>query len=390
MINSLRLLVLPLTTVFALSFGTATAFAQDVDKDSSAPSQPQKKLKKKRQTRAPTADQDNTPGPTPTPSALFPSWTRPGFDWTLGPILGFSFTATTTPETGTVRTTTLEGGLQAGLTDIPLAPGNPGFGLGAHTAQSWGVINTVKAKDSDVKAEKLSYKRTVGGIDTSVYYRFLRNELGVTRGRIQYYLDEVPPVQSTRIRDDVGLLVLSWLSTHYTYTNLRAHAARYDQVLLAQHDHWVHARFFTSIAQIRFDVGPGFTQATEYTLNEEGYSREAAQGRTDYIQALTGLHLFWKLGASGQAKYIYNSTEEKLGTLAGVRLPEQELGQRSNVALPEDSVTASFFFGLTDLAYGIGVGWRYNLEILNLGRHEGRERITTKDHGLGLTYSATF
>ena len=37
---------------------------------------------------------------------------------------------------------------------------------------------------------------------------------------------------------------------------------------------------------------------------------------------------------------------------------------------------------------GLGLGYHYNLQILNLGRHGGAQRETTKDSGFGLSYMA--
>jgi hypothetical protein len=57
--------------------------------------------------------------------------------------------------------------------------------------------------------------------------------------------------------------------------------------------------------------------------------------------------------------------------------------------MPEDSLVFSSFLGLNDVFLGFGVGWYYNLQILNMNERNGTEKKTTRNNGFGFSYSAS-
>ena len=273
-------------------------------------------------------------------SPWFPSWGRPGWDWHFNPIVAYQMASETTPA-GTEETNTEEIGLHAGLTEIPLVPGNPGVGLGVGGVAAWGLTSNLTTANGTESAT-IPYRREVGTVGLTGYYGWVREELDLLRGRLEYLDQEHTMVQSAHVKLDNGLLVLSWFSAHYTYEYLRAFTDQYDDPFLVQQDHWIHGRFTTDILNFFVDLGPGVTYATVYQPVPTGGTQEGANGTTDYVKALTGLHLFWKLGATAQAKYVFDSTANATGAYAGTRLPEEELSQPSELAEPADSVQNHF------------------------------------------------
>jgi hypothetical protein len=321
---------------------------------------------------------------------LFPPWPPERFDWRLAPIVAYAIGQTTT-EAGTVHTTSAETGLEGGLVGIPIVPRNPGATLSVHAGAAFGDSASVTRGDDGLdKKTNVGYRRVFGGVGVTTYYKFVRNELDVSRGRISYDDDDQPPTQSLTVSHDLGILILGWLSGHYTLTYLRAYSDRFAEPVLTQYDNWLHARLAAELLDFRLDIGPGVTFATEYGPRSDGTGHEEkARGRTDDVRLATRAHLFWKVGANGDARYVYNASVRDLGEYADTRLPEEALHSSSSVALPEDSLTAAFFAGIYDLIYGIGVGWRYDVTMLNVNERHGTERDTKRSQGFGLTFSAT-
>ena len=184
-----------------------------------------------------------------------------------------------------------------------------------------------------------------------------------------------------------GRLILPWLSEHYSLDYIRAYTHNYGAKFLEDYDHWLHTRMFFTPLSFVVDLGPGITQTSEFDP-ESG--KRFGSGSTDYFLLKTGFNPFWKFVADGQAKYVYKATEEDLGTYASLRLPEDQLNEPQTLALPEDSFLGSLFLGVKDIAYGIGAGWRQNIQVLNVQRRHGRAKETKKDQGLGLYYEVRF
>lgn len=375
-----------------------------------------KKKKKKKKKDQPAATEPATPEdetappsaasppptpaqPTPAPATpvapprssnrLFPKWERRGFDWDIAPILAFKAGTNTSGGT-TTTSTSAETGVRAGLKDIPLIPGNPGAGAGVKAGVAFGDTAAVTTIDETGEREKsnVKYQRVFGGVSATGYYKFVKQELGFEKAKLEYDDKVKTVVQQIGVDHDLGLLVMTWLSAHHTLNYSRAFNDQASEPFLVMQDHWLHTRIFTDFLQFAFDLGPGATFADEYGYDTAGKHEKQATGRTDYFQMLTRFHIFWKLGASGRAKYIYNSSEEKLGGYSGVRLPGDDLDQPSSVTQPEDSFQGSFFLGISDLFYRISVGWRYNVEISNLSEKDGKKKSVTRDSGFGAGFQA--
>jgi hypothetical protein len=317
---------------------------------------------------------------------LFPDWSVEPFDWFASPVIGFQLN-TLDNDSGTVRTTTLEGGLMAGLEGISVMPGNPGLTWGVGAGAAWGYATSVLSDSGDDRKSSLHYQRKWGGISATYYYKFFRYKLGLSKGRLNF--SEFPDdlVQSFKVNNDFGFLIKNWISAHYTLNYLKAYKDKFDSPFLLETDNWVHTRFFTDVMDFVFDVGPGFTQTTAYDIEGES---EIAKGTTNYFLIKTQMTLFWKVVGVGLGKYAYESSEKFLGTYATTRLPEDQLNEPSTLSIPEDSFQGSFFLGIKDIMFGVGAGWRYNIRVLNASGKNDTERETTKDQGFGLYYEVRF
>ncbi len=376
-----------------LSMGAGLAVAQTETENGgqganqTAPDSQQAKKKKKKAGGKGEEKEEAAPKRPPSHSAFFPPWGVPGFDWHLAPVAGLRYASDTAADGTTEQTATSELGARAGLADIPIMPGNPGLGLGIGALEAWGVVTNGDTANSALP-KTVTYKRMVGSVGLTGYYGCLREALTFDRGRIAYSDQGHTLVQTAHGNADTGVLILAWLSGHYTFDYLRVFGEQFNQPLLIQTDHWLHGRVTANLLHFAFDLGPGVTIATETEPSPASGPAVSSSGQADYVKAQTSMHLFWKLGASGSAKYYIDSTATDLGTYADTRLPEQDLAQQSDVIEPADSVQAQVFLGLTNVIAGLGFGYHYDLQILNLGRHGGRERLTTRDSGIGMTFAA--
>ena len=326
-------------------------------------------------------------------SMFFPDWSPPAFDWFIMPIIGFQYQENDS-EIGRVHSTTFEGGLGAGLLGIPIVPGNPGLFFAPSASASLGNITSVTTLkgQTDEKSSSQKYQRITGGVDLYGYVRFYRHVLGVSRGRKVFDDEEKTAIQSLTVKNDFGFLVLPWFSSHYTHRYLKAFGHQFSEPFFIENDNWLHGRLFTDILSFYIDAGPGFTLIDEYVmvLDQAGVepprNEKTGKGRTDYVLGVSGLHLFWKLGMSARAKYVFKATEEELGSYANTRLPEDSLNTPNHIAMPEDSLSASVFLGASPLFFGVGLGWQYNLQILNYSEKNGKKRDTTSSQGLGASF----
>ncbi len=321
-------------------------------------------------------------------SGVLPDWPTSDFDWYVGPVIGFKYTDTSADNQPRTKTTTFEGGLTAGLSGIPVVPGNPGFQFAPDAGVAYGYNFSTFNDETDRTVRTSShYRRQWLGLGETLYVHWFRYRLDLRYGQLTPSEHPENVVKSQKIGNDFGVLILPWLSQHYTVDYLRAFTKDYSDKFLEDYNHWLHTRMFFEFLSFVWDLGPGFTQTTEYDPAE---GDQLAKGRTDYFLMKAGLNPFWKLVADGQAKYVYNATEEDLGSHSTDRLPEDELSEPTTLAMPEDSFLGSLFLGVKDIAYGIGAGWRQNIQVKNVSRKDGAEKETVKDQGLGLYYEVRF
>jgi hypothetical protein len=330
-------------------------------------------------------------------SSLFPDWSPDGFDWTVGPVLA-SQVATSERDDVKVQTTAFELGLRAGVTGVPLVPGNPGATVGVAATYAAGTFSERTTSDADPGGETYTTRstRSLGEVTARVYAGCYRHTLALSRGRLEYAEKDdlqIPPVQSLAVTNDMGVLIIPWISEHLTWRNTRAFSTKFARPFLTEDDFWLHTRLQAEMLSLLFDIGPGFTLSTEYSA-EDAEKEVLAKGRTDYVKLLSSANLFWKVGAALAAKYVYNSTEEELGELADRRLPDQELGQQNRLAPPEDSLLLSAFIGVRDVFAGLGLGYHYNMQVYHMGDEpdDAGEGGETKivETGFGLSYEVSF
>lgn len=319
-----------------------------------------------------------------TPGVLFPDWSPENFDWNIGPVAGFRARQT---DVGGVRTDVVssEFGLGARVQGIPLVPGNPGFTLQPYGTHTWG-HRTEKVKDADLsETANTGFQRSWYGVVGRVYYRAFRYSLDLGQGQILHDKDAFTDISSRRIQNDFGLMIFPFFSAHYTLTYLTVTESSEHEPAIKELDHWLHGRVAFSLFDFNLDVGPGMSR-TMYagrTAPDQPFEKIATVENL-YVKALTSLHIFWKLGAAGSAKYIIHAdkNDELEGSVE--QLPYEGLAQRKSLApLPDGSLEASAFFGISDLFAGLGVGWQYYY----LEQKSSPKEIS-RNHGIALVYSA--
>lgn len=317
---------------------------------------------------------------------LFPDWNPEGFDWGVGPIAGVRARQT---DFNGVRSDVIssEFGLGARIQGIPIVPGNPGMTVQPYASYTWG-NRTEKLKEAELSdTESSGFQRAWYGVVGRFYYKFFRYSLDLGAGQINHDKDYFIDVKSQRITNDVAVLVLPFFSAHYTLTHLTVTLSGESKPSIAELDHWLHGRVAFSLFDSSLDFGPGMT-STQYSgrASADAPFAEIASVNTQYVKALAAMHIFWKLGASGSAKYIV-SGENKAGLNDTIeQLPHEGLAQRKSLAnLPDGSLEAAAFFGIKNLFGGIGVGWQYYY----LEEKTSPKQIS-RNQGVALVYEGGF
>jgi len=317
---------------------------------------------------------------------LYPDWQAEAFDWNIGPVIG-ARTRRTELAGVTYDTISSEIGLGARVRGIPVVPGNPGLTLEPYASYSWG-NRSIKAKNDSInETETTGFQRSWYGVLGRVYYQAFRYSLDIGTGKIEHDKKPYVDLSANRFQNDFGVLILPFLSTHYTVTSLNVRENKDSKPSIDELDHWLHARFAFTVLSSSFDIGPGQT-TTEYSGRATPTSplQKVASVDTTYLKALASMNLFWKLGASGSAKSIL-SAKEVAGLDIGIdQLPNESLAQNKSLAnLPKGSLEASLFIGLRQLFGGFGVGWQlYYLELAN----EKTAPQISRDQGLVLSYES--
>ncbi len=317
---------------------------------------------------------------------LFPDWHTDAFDWNIGPVLGFRSRST---ETGGVKYDTLssEAGLGARINGIPIVPGNPGGTIEPYVSYSWG-NRSLKAKNAAIdETQSTGFQRHWYGVLGRIYYQAFRYSLDVGMGKIEGDDKGFVDLTARRFQNDFGLLILPFLSTHYTVTSLAVKEGQDSEPTIDELDHWIHARVFFSTLSSTFDIGPGQT-TTDYAghLTPESPLQHIETVQATYLKALTSMTLFWKLGLSGSVKYILSADEVEGLTDSIDQLPNESLAENKSLSnLPQGSLEASVFFGLRHILGNLGVGWQvYYLERNN----DKTAKQISRDQGLVVTYDA--
>ncbi|MBC7530964.1 MAG: hypothetical protein H7318_05240 [Oligoflexus sp.] len=330
------------------------------------------------------ASEEGEEAPAADNGSLFPDWTSDRFDWKIGPILGVRARNT---EYGGVKYETLssEIGLGARVSGIPLIPGNPGVTVEPYANYTWGSRNVKAKNDALNETDNTGFQRQWYGILGRLYVKYFRYSLDVGQGRINYDDNLFTDLKSNRFQNDFGLLLLPFLSTHYTLTSYTMTENKESRPSIDELDHWIHARIFFS--RFSLDLGPG-RSITEYSgrVSANSPMQRIATVNTSYLKALTSMNIFWKLGISGSAKYIL-SAKQVDGLVNTIdQLPNENLAENKSLAnLPKGSLEASIFLGLRSLFSGFGVGYQiYYLEL----DHGSSAKQISHDQGIVVTYDA--
>lgn len=321
-------------------------------------------------------------------SSVFPDWPADTFDWTIGPILGAR--ARNTEYAGVkYETLSSEIGLGARIKGIPVIPGNPGLTLEPYANYTWG-SRSVKAKNAAIdETENSGFQRHWYGLLGRFYYKYFRYSLDVGQGQINHDDKLFVDLKANRFQNDFGLLILPFLSTHYTLTSFTLKEDDESKPSIDERDQWLHARIAFSLFRSSLDFGPG-RSSTDYSGRSDAASpmQKIATVHSDYLKALIAMNPFWKLGLSGHAKYILSAKDVSGLNNTIDQLPNENLAENKSLAnLPKGSLEASLFFGLRQLFAGFGVGWQlYYLEL----NHDGEAKQISRDQGIVVTYDAGF
>ena len=312
-----------------------------------------------------------------------PDWPTPPFGWSVSPVAAFKYGLEESPLGGRMQVSTAEGGVSGSINYIPIVTGQPGWWVSPFAGTGFGYVKVTGDDVSDL----YHYQRSWIGFQNRVMFGPLKYDLAITRGRLDYPEKRDWLTQDFGIGNDFGVLLLDWLSAHYTLNYHRSFHNQFDLPFLSEYDNWVHARSKFKVMDLVVDIGPGLTLSKAWEPDSEDLITE---GITRYVKSTVDFDLWWGLGGTGMAKYAFDSSQSRLGKYDRRRLPMEELNQSPTVTMPEDSFQGSLFLGFKEIIFGIGFGWRYNIEVYSFGGRHDRERETTTDQGFGFYKEVRF
>ncbi len=320
-------------------------------------------------------------------SPFLPSWSPEQFNLGLGPIIGVRTRSAGRGDTE-YDSISSEIGLGARIRGIPLVPSNPGITVEPYGSYTWG-NRTEKLKSASLdQSETSGFQRYWYGFLSRFYFNYLRYSLDIGTGNLNFDDKEFTDLKGQRYMNDFAILLVPYLSAHYTLTFFNLMESDKSKPTIEERDQWFHLRMAFSLFDFWLDLGPGFTTTKYSESSDGGLSLERAEIDQSYLKALTAFNIIWKLGASGSIKYVYDA--DKIQDIRGDidQLPNETLSENKNLtSLPEGSLEASAFFGIRGLMAGFGVGWQ--LYYLELDR-DGPEKEISRDQGLVVTYDGGF
>lgn len=329
-------------------------------------------------------------------SYFFPDWPAPKLDFSVSPVLGVQFTHENKRALDiTTSTQTLELGVQGGLYGVPLVQGNPGLYIEPFAGYVYGMVNrsssvTSTSEEAKENAKALtgngSYNRFFGGASAPIYYNALRQTFKLAAGTVAS--DFVEEQNSLQFKSDTALLVVPFVSTHYTYSASNLYGATYDKRTYTEHDNWLHARIFTTFLDAYFDFGPGYTQSRMWSATP-GIAH--ADVNFTYLRGRTGMEFFSWLVGDAEVKYIIMSDKLPAAEVVRARFPTESLNVPSSpLSPPVDSVLVTAFLGVPNVFGGVGIGWRYDLQIYSFSEKNGASKEVKSDSSIGIVARATF
>lgn len=324
---------------------------------------------------------------------LLPDWPTPEFGVSFRPVFGFS-TVSSSAGGATVRSTQTEAGLGFGVNNIPLVPSNPGFYISPHIEYAMGSNLVTEVNGVDSSADAQTFDRWFYGANMTTLYKFVKYELGLNYGSLNFDKSDSLEARETNqfgFVNDLGILVIPYFSAHYRLAGTKVYPETMDELNYDSIDHWIHGKLFASTMNFHLAFGPGFTATDYWTV--PGDDDTMSSVFASYFKATTAFDIFWKLGFSGYSKYIISNDDEEFAGYLG-RLPSENLNDApENKALAADTLNTSIFFGLRDLIAGLGLGWRYNVLIVNSSNETTDEedpKAFYRSSNIGLTFDYEF
>ena len=316
---------------------------------------------------------------------FFPDWPVDKFDYFISPLLGFAAEKKSYTDY-TVTNSTFEYGLAGALTGIPVVPSNPGLTSGLVLGKAWGKQDKLKVSQGgrSVDGDATKYQRSYGEVFFTSYYKAIKDRLGIKRGVITFPTGSFAGASSHSIgvENDVGLLILPFLSGHYSISLDRAWYSSFNDPFLNDFDQWLFGKMAFSSIKTSLAFGPGYNIAKQ-VISDNAAEDITYKQSSGYLKAQFSSNPFWKILVSASAKYILSKNGSL--TLAGVRLPEDDLYAPQETGLPADSIAANWFFGLDRFLGGMGMGYQVNLTITNFGDSE--KKSVQRTSGFVVNYS---
>jgi hypothetical protein len=310
-------------------------------------------------------------------SPWFPDWDPGEFTVSIYPLVGFQSKTDKDAEGVTTTSSALEYGVSGAARNIGIVDANPGVELTPYIGVARTEMKTVSTADN-FETISDSMTRMWGGIAPTFYAGWYRHVLDIGLGKSFYSDSERDDVNLLRVRNNMGVRVLSWFSLHYqpTYTKLYARTAADEYYY--EWDHWAYFMTQSSFLDFRLRLGPGQSNLNLRDRTADPATRIKAE--ESYALADASFKLFWSLGAEASVKYVFKGEDSLNEALSEIQPPDRSIQERQGY-FPDETLRYRVFVGQLT---GFGLGVFY--DSVSFKDPETSKRTTDDEWGISVRY----
>lgn len=322
------------------------------------------------------------------PTKWLPDWPLFSRPWKFAPILAFRRRHVEAGDTS-IDTSAAELGAVLVLKDFTLIPNNsPGLMMRPFVGYTWGYLSSeTKTPQGSTDADS-GYNRIWYGLQFSYLYRYYKQIVSLTLGKINYG-DDFQDLRLFELSNNSGIKLREYLSVHLASTYLWVYGDKFSDQFQDSLDNWLYLQVQYEFLNTLIQFGPGVNYRKSYSYDNDTKDKisDNSQG---YLLGRSRFKLIFNLELILESQYIFKASNELTGNeVIFNQLPHQDLNEPPDaLSLPADSLNTYGFLGFPDIFAGIGFGYQFNYLTINYSN--SIQRQTYEDQGFTAYFSLRY
>ncbi len=321
-------------------------------------------------------------------SYWFPDWPLVKRSWSFSPILAYRQRRTDVAGSR-IDTSATEIGAALSLRDYDIIPNNaPGLSFRPFVGYTWGYQSARTSSVTMNSKTASAYNRNWYGANFTFLYRFYKQTLTLTLGKVLYD-DDFQDVRLFEISNNFGFKLLSHLSTHLAITYQWIYGDQLKNQFEDNLDSWIYLQPQFSLFDTLIQIGPGVNKRKAFTY-VDGSKEQVSNSSQTYFLGRSRMNFFLGLELILETHYVFDANKKINGTgIVFNQLPHQDLSEPPDaISLPADSLNTYVFFGIPNIIAGIGFGYQVNHLTINYSSTKNRQSY--RDQGFTTYYSLRY